>query len=177
MTGLPDRAQDALHPLRDALLADAHAQADALRRDARQRADTLLADAHAQADALLAAATADGRRTARAAAALRSARARRQAHETVLARQNALLDALRQQVTLQVAALRDDPRYPDLVAHLTARAHQVLGPDAVVSPSPHGGVVARSGSRHLDLSLPALATRTLDEMTPEVSTLWTATAP
>jgi len=48
----------------------------------------------------------------------------------------------------------------------------VLGAEATVTEHPAGGVVAQIGSRGLDLSLPALAARTLDEMSLEVSQLW-----
>ena len=173
MTPLPERSVAALDPVREALLEDARARAEHLRRSAQEEADALRAAAQRDADAILAEAVADGERTARSAAALRSARVRRQAHETVLAQQSAIRAELQRQVAESAAALRTDPRYAELMARLTERSRAVLGPDAVASPSPHGGVVARSGTRHLDLSLPTLAAQTLESMTPEVSALWT----
>lgn len=173
MTTLPARSAAALVPVREALLEDARARAEQLRRDARDQADAVLAVARHDADAIHADAAADGERTARSDAALRSARVRRQAHDSVLAARNAIRLELYRQVTESASALRTDPRYPELMARLTARSRAGLGPDAVVSPSPHGGVVARSGSRHLDLSLPTLATQALESMAREVRTLWT----
>jgi vacuolar-type H+-ATPase subunit E/Vma4 len=173
VTPLPERSVEALDPVRAALRADARTRAEHLRRSAQEEADAVRATAQSEADAILADAVADGERTARSVAALRSARVRRQAHETVLAQRSAIRRELQRQVAESAAALRTDPRYADLMARLTERSRAVLGPDAVVSPSPHGGVVARSGTRHLDLSLPTLAAQTLESMAPEVSALWT----
>ncbi len=50
----------------------------------------------------------------------------------------------------------------------------MLGPDASTEEHPDGGIVATSGTRRLDLSLPSLATATLASMTGEVSELWMA---
>ena len=71
------------------------------------------------------------------------------------------------------SALRTDPRYPDLLDRLSERARELLGPRAVVTESPAGGIVAAWGSRRLDLSLPAVAESTLATMASEVSALWT----
>jgi len=110
---------------------------------------------------------------ARARAVLRFARARREAHETVLMRRNALRLALHRQVRESAAELRTDPRYPRLLARLIEQSHALLGPEATVAESSQGGVIAEAGSRRLDLSLPVLAIRTLELMTQEVSALWT----
>jgi vacuolar-type H+-ATPase subunit E/Vma4 len=91
----------------------------------------------------------------------------------VLARRNALRLELQRQVRESATALRTDPRYPPLLTRLTEQSHALLGPDAMVAESPDGGVVAEAGSRRLDLSLPTLATRTLESMTQEVRQLWT----
>jgi vacuolar-type H+-ATPase subunit E/Vma4 len=173
VTPLPERSVEALDPVRAALLADARSRAEHLLRSAQEEADAVRAAAQHEADAILAEAVADGERTARSAAAQRSARVRREAHETVLARQSAIRAELQRQVAESAAALRTDPRYAELMARLTEHSRAVLGPDAAVSPSPLGGVVARSGTRHLDLSLPTLAAQTLESMAPEVSALWT----
>ena len=160
MTGLPQRSATALAPVRGSLLTAAQKEAADIRRDASEQALALLHTARREA-------------TARSGAALRSARVRRQGHETVLARQNALRLELRRQVRESAAALRTDPRYPPLLTRLTEQSHALLGPDATVAESPDGGVVAEAGSRRLDLSLPTLATRTLESMTQEVRQLWT----
>lgn len=174
MTALPARSVAALAPLRAALLDDARAQAEACLHTARTTAAALLGQARLEADALLAEAAEEGRRTALAAAALHSSRARRLARETVLARQSAIRDELRRRVVAQVLALRDDPRHDALLPRLTERCTDSLGPDAEVRLHPDGGVVARSGSRRLDLSLPTLTATALEQTEAEVSALWTA---
>lgn len=172
MTALPKGSDAALAPVRSTLLASAQQQADALAREAAAQAQSLLDDARREADRIRSDAVAQGEAEARSEAALRSARARRQAHEAVLTRRNELRMALQRQVAEAAAALRSDPRYPDLVARLTAQGRAVLGPGASVEESPDGGVVAVAGSRRLDLSLPALAAGALEAMTPELSALW-----
>jgi len=129
--------------------------------------------AQRDADRIRGVAAAEGAEAARSQAFLRSARVRRQAHEIVLARRNALRLDLQHQVCQAAVKLRADPRYPQLLARLTEQSHALLGPGATVTESPLGGVVAWAGSRRLDLSLPVLATRTLESMTQEVCELWT----
>jgi hypothetical protein len=174
VTALPVRSVAALDPVREALFEDAHRRAAELLRAAQEQAATLRSAALHKADTLRAEAVAEGEREARAAAALRSARVRRLAHETVLAQRSALRLELQREVARSAAALRTDPRYPELMAGLAERSRTLLGADAEVSPSPAGGVVARSGSRRLDLSLPTLAAATLELMTPEVGALWSS---
>ncbi|MHB1009675.1 MAG: hypothetical protein ACYC1E_10655 [Propionibacteriaceae bacterium] len=173
MTGLPKGAEDALTPVREALLAAAEARAEQLRDDAAQRAAAIVASAQEEAVRITSAAASQGEASARSDAALRSARVRRHAQEVVLAQQAALRRELQKQVREAALSVRDDPRYPFLLASLTDRCRAVLGADASVSEDPSGGVVGRAGSRRLDLSLPALAARALDSMGPEVSRLWT----
>jgi vacuolar-type H+-ATPase subunit E/Vma4 len=174
MTGLPQRSDTALAPVRESLLTAAQQEAADIRKDSDEQALALIDAARREADRIRAAAAEEGTRTARSQAALRSARARRTAHETVLTRQNTLrLDLLRQ-VRESAVQLRADPSYPRLLAQLTAQSHALLGPQATVAESRQGGVVAEAGSRRLDLSLPVLAAGMLDSMTQEVRGLWTA---
>lgn len=172
MTGLSPEADAALEPVRRALRSAAEQQAAELRDDAGRQSGALLAAARAEAAAILAAAAKEGEDAARSEAALRSARARRQAHELVLAQRSSLRLELHRRVRAAAAGLTADPRYPDLVARLTGQCRQLLGPDAGVSESPEGGVVAEAGPRRLDLSLPLLAEMTLDAM-PAARELWT----
>ncbi|HEY5247535.1 MAG TPA: hypothetical protein VIJ15_03660 [Dermatophilaceae bacterium] len=173
MTGLRPRSAVALAPVRGSLLAAAQREAADLRGDAGRQARALIEAARRDADWILSAAAVEGAATARAQAALRSARVRRQAHETVLAQRNALWLELQRQVRQSALELRTDPRYPLLLARLTELSHDLLGPAARVDESPDGGVVAAQGSRRVDLSLPVLAARTLDSMASEVAALWT----
>ena len=172
MTGLPQGSDQMLAPVREALLTAANDRAGLLRQDAREQARTILADARDEAARITSAAVSEGEASARTDAALRSARVRRQAHEIVLAQQNALRRDLQQQVREAAVNLRKDASYPTLLAVLTERCRDVLGAEATVTEDAAGGVVAQIGSRSLDLSLPALAARTLDEMSLEVSQLW-----
>jgi len=173
MTGLPQRSATSLSPVRGSLLTAAQQEAAEIRRDASEQALALMDAARRDADRIREAAAEEGAATARSQAVLRFAGVRREAHETVLARRNALRLELHRQVRQSAVALRADPRYPRLLARLTEQGYALLGPDATVAESPEGGVVAEAGSRRLDLSLPALADRTLESMTQEVSALWT----
>jgi vacuolar-type H+-ATPase subunit E/Vma4 len=173
MTGLPKRSAAALAPVRGSLLTAARQQAADIRRSAGEQALALMEAARHEADRICSAAAEEGAATARSQAALRSARVRREAHEMVLTRRNALRLALRRQIRESTMELRSDLRYPRLLARMIEQSHALLGPDATVAESPEGGVVAEAGSRRLDLSLPVLATRTLESMTPEVCALWT----
>ncbi len=172
MTGLSPESDAALEPVRRALRSAAEQQASELKDEAGRQAGALLDAARAEAAAILAAATRESEDAARSEAALRSARARRQAHELVLAQRSSLRLELHRRVREAAAGLTSDPRYPELVTRLTEQCRQLLGPDAGVSESPEGGVVAEAGPRRLDLSLPVLAEMTLDA-TPAARELWT----
>lgn len=172
MTGLAPESDAALEPVRKALHSAADKQAADLRDDARSQASALVEAARAEAAAILSAAAKEGEAVARSEAALRSARARREAHELVLAQRSSLRLELHRRVREAAAGLESDPRYPELVTRLTEQCRDLLGPDAVVSESPEGGVVAEAGSRRLDLSLPVLAEISLDSI-PRARELWT----
>lgn len=168
---LPPGSDAALAPVREALRAAAEKQAADFRDNSGRQAAALLDAARAEAAAILAAASQEGEAAARSETTLRSARARRQAHELVLAQRNALRTELHRQVRQAAVGLQTDPRYPDLMARLKEQCRELLGPDASVTESPDGGVVAEAGSRRLGLSLPVLAGLTLDSL-PAASQLW-----
>ena len=173
MTGLPQVSAIALAPVRESLLHAAQQEAVDIRKDAGEQALALIDAARREADRIRSTAIEEGAGTARSQAALRSARVRRAAHETVLTRQNALrLDLLRR-VRESAVELRADPCYPRLLAGLTAQSHDLLGEEATVVECAEGGVIADAGSRRLDLSLPVLATEALESLTQEVRGLWT----
>ena len=172
MIGLSPESDAALEPVRRALRSAAEQQAAELKDVASRQAGALLDAARAEAAAILAAATKEGEDAARSEAALRSARARRQAHELVLAQRRSLRLQLHRRVREAAAGLTSDRRYPELVTRLTEQCRQLLGPDADVSESPEGGVLAEAGPRRLDLSLPVLAELVLDSM-PAARELWT----
>jgi vacuolar-type H+-ATPase subunit E/Vma4 len=161
---------DALKPTIEALLARAHADADAKRREAEARAAQIVADARREADALLAQARAEGEAEMRAYDAAERARARRRARTTALTARREALDALRERTLRSVLALRDDDRLRD---RLTELARAACGPDAVVTASPDGGVIAEAPGRRVDCGLRAIADRAVDALGPEVTRLWT----
>jgi len=173
MTGLSRRSETALAPVRGSLLRAARQEAAGIRRDTAEHATALMDAARREAERIRSAAVEEGTATARSEAVLRSARVRRQAHETVLGRRSALRLHLQQQVRASAAELRTDPRYPALRARLIEQSHALLGWEAMVAESPEGGIIAEAGSRRLDLSLPALANRALESMSQEVRALWT----
>lgn len=173
MNELPDGADEALAPVREALLAAARSTVAEVTETAREQALKLLDEANREAGRIRATARAAGEAAARSEAALRSARIRRQATEIVLTRQNGLRLDLQRQVRAAATALRNDPRYPELRARLSERGRDLLGPGAAIRESPDGGVIAENGSRRLDLTLPTLGGETLESMTSTISTLWT----
>ncbi|MCC9177949.1 hypothetical protein [Arthrobacter sp. zg-Y750] len=172
MSRLPQGADAALAPVRQALAQDADTAAARTIAAARQQATDTMSRAQAEADGILAAARRDGAEAARAEAAASSARARRQARRTVLAEQEHLRSLLQAQVLEQARELRRDPRYPQILRRLTAEADRLLGPMASVTESYKGGVTGSAGSRRVDLSLPTLALQAMDDHAGEVRRLW-----
>jgi hypothetical protein len=175
MTSLPTDSDAALAPLEERLLDDARAAASAIMAEAREKADALVTKAEEEAAGIRAGAVAAGEEAARSEVALRSARLRRQAHETVLAARNDLRLEARHAVRERAGALVEDPRYPDLLERLRGRARAALGPDAILTESPEGGLVAEAGSRRLDLTLPTLAGAALEDAADQVTGLWAKT--
>ncbi|MHB1490162.1 V-type proton ATPase subunit E [mine drainage metagenome] len=174
MSALSRTSSTALEPVRAALRAHAERESAQVWASAEAQVVELRESAHRECARIRADAAAEGAAVARGSAALRSARTRREAHEMVLTRQEEVYAALVAAVGEAASALRADPRYPELRDRLTERARELLGPQAVVTESPVGGIVAHEGSRRLDLSLPTIAETTLGMMAPEVSTLWTS---
>jgi hypothetical protein len=166
-------ADAALVPVRAALLAAADAAATVARSNAEQQRDEVLARARSTAAELLAAARAEGAAEASAAAGARIARSRGETRLTVLAAQRTLYDDLRKRCRTAATDLVGSPGYEGLKRSLVERARAQLGPEAVVTESPDGGIFAIVGCRRLDLSLPTLAERALARSAGEVAQLWT----
>jgi len=169
---LPKGSVAALDPVRQSLQESAKAQAEQVRVQARSQVEGLLAKAKLEAQQIRDSAAAEGEAAANSDAGLRSARVRRQAHEIVLAQQESLRLELVRQVRQAATALRKSPEYPRLMKNLTERVEALLGSDAIVEESPHGGVIAREGSRRVDLSLPTLAEQILESRGQEIRKLW-----
>jgi vacuolar-type H+-ATPase subunit E/Vma4 len=169
---MPEGSADALQPVRQALLADARSRADATLAKAREQAEQRRAKARAEGAALLAEARAAGEESARAAAQTDIMRARRAARGLILTAQRELYDELTMQAQQAVVLLRQDPDYPDGLRRLAERARAELGTGAVIVEHPVGGVLGTCEGRSLDLSLPALAARALEQLGEEVTALW-----
>lgn len=163
---------DPLAPLASVLLARARADADAVLADADAQSEATLAEARATAEGILAEARDKGRSDAEAVLAAARARAERAARAVLLAAQREALDSARRAARVAVRALRDEPDWPDLLAGLEQRAREQLGPDAVVTELPDGGIVATAGGRRLDLSLDALADDVVEGLGADPAELW-----
>ncbi|WES65289.1 hypothetical protein P0L94_04260 [Microbacter sp. GSS18] len=170
--GLPDGAEEALEPVRRAIAAAAERQADRMRREADDERAAIVHKAEDEAARIIAAAVADGRAAGEIVARDGSARARRTASEHVLAHREAARGRLRDEVRARVRDLVSDERYPDMRRGLEARGRALLGPHAVVTEHPDGGVIVDAGSRRLDLSLPALADAASERMPKEMRDVW-----
>ncbi|GAA1916757.1 hypothetical protein GCM10009688_22300 [Arthrobacter gandavensis] len=172
MSSLPRAAAPALVPIREAIRSGAAAQAQTILDTAERQAAEIRERGRAEAEQIRSRAEADGREAARAEAVLRSARARRAAGGTVLAREEELRAELRRRVLAEAATLRTDPRYPALLDALREQARELLGPQAQTREAPDGGITASLGSRSVDLSLPALGNAALERYAGEVRDLW-----
>ncbi len=172
MKGLRPEAIAALEPVRASLRATATAQAQELASAAAAESGELVRVARERAAEIVASAAAEGAAAAGAAAALRSARARREANELVLAEQEALRRQVLTRLVHRAQQLSDDPRHEAWLEDLARRCRELLGPGAVVTPSPDGGVVGVLGSLRLDLSIPVLAAASVEAHAEEVRQLW-----
>lgn len=168
----PAELRSAIAPVREALLARAHAEGADTLAGADAAASELLAGAREQAAAIRADARAAGERDAASIRAREDARSRRRARGAVLHAQAAAYEELRQRARESVRALRDDRDYPLLVDALRARALAELGPDAAVRELPTGGVLAEVAGRRLDLSLEAMADAAVERLGGDVQQLW-----
>ena len=163
-----------LDPVRDALLADARAEASRIIETVRAEADAIVALARSDA----AEAVQQARRRAEATSAAHSeremARARRAAHATVLQARDELWHELIRRLGSAAERMREDARYPLLLDRLEGVARSQLGDAAVVERDPQlgGGIVAVDGPRQVDYRLPALAERVLETLAEEVAGLW-----
>ncbi|MGN6612609.1 MAG: hypothetical protein ACTHLJ_12625 [Angustibacter sp.] len=174
-TAAPDALPtSSLAPVREAMLAHAHAESDAVVRQARHDADELIARARAEAQELAEQAAHEGEADAAAALASEQAGARRRARGVVLGAQAQVVEALRERVRSQVAGLADDPDWPRHQDALARAAEGALAADAGDTRVERlcDGVRVTSGSRSVTLTLAALADAAVDELGTEVERLW-----
>lgn len=154
----------------------AHARADAERvlADGDADAAATLAAARSEANVILEAARAEGESDAAVVLSAKRARDRRQARALALVAQREAYDNLRSQVIQALSAIRDDPGYARWRDHLTEQARRMLGPEAVVSEAPEGGVLAEANGRRVVYTLVGLADRVIEEMGADVEGLWSS---
>jgi hypothetical protein len=159
VTGVAD--QQALEPLRNALLA--RAQADAAACVTRTRTETAaeLAAARIEADRTAREARHRGEAEAAAMVTIDDALARRHVHTVMLAARRSVYDQLRLRVRAEVGQLHGEPVYGDLRDTMTRAGRSLIGPDASARDIADGCVVEASG-RRVEVTLGALADWALD---------------
>jgi vacuolar-type H+-ATPase subunit E/Vma4 len=163
-----------LAPLRSALLSAAQAEADSSALATATEAAAELSLAEAQVASVLAGARAEAEDAAGREARRIVGRARSDARRIALRARRDVYDELCVRVKAAALELRHDPTYDRLLERLQAIARAQLGEDATldVDPPGVGGVRGVSGSRHIDLTLSALAERSLASLGPELELLW-----
>ncbi|USX53930.1 hypothetical protein [Lentzea sp. HUAS12] len=161
--------QDALAPVRAALLAEARAEAERELTAARLDADATLARARARASSILDAAAQEGRADAASSIAAEHEKARRAARTVELTAQGEIYDELLQRVTAAVARAFTEPSRRE---QLVAAVHAQLGAGAVVRDAPGGGVTGEVTGRLVDLGVQAVTGRAVDALGDEVRALW-----
>lgn len=164
---------DPLTVLESVLLDRARRDADAALAAADMEADAVRRKAHAEADAMLDDARAKGAADGAAVLSRARSRAELEARSVLLASQQAAYDRVRLAARDAVAELRHHPVYPALLDALRVRARRDLGPTAVATELPGGGLVAEVDGRRIEYSLAELADDVMDRMADEVDRLWT----
>lgn len=167
-----DALSPTLQPVRAELLSRAAADADRVIAEARQEAARILEQGHDKARQLTEKARATGEAAGFALAAEQQAALRRALRRDVLAAKDNGYQQWRRHAREAVLRLRDEPEYPRWCETLRGAAAGVLGDGAEVTDHPDGGVVAQLGCRRVDLSLPAIADRALDEIAADIDELW-----
>ena len=162
-----------LDVVRDALLADARAEAATTLAEVAAWADRELADARRRAADQVAASEAAGRADAEADLALARAAARREARRLVLVAESEARRELVDRAREEVRSLRSEPGYEDMLRELESLARSQLGVDAtVIVDEQAGGLVGTAPGRRVDYRLPVLVERGVDAMGREVEQLW-----
>jgi vacuolar-type H+-ATPase subunit E/Vma4 len=151
-----------LAPVREALLARAHADADAIRATSEADARAALAAAAAQAEQILREARQQGTAEADMAVAADRSAAQRHARSLALRAQREAYERLRVAARAKVCALRDEPDFPAARDRMVRAVRAALGPDALISDTADGGVVGVAPARRMDLSLRGFADRATD---------------
>jgi vacuolar-type H+-ATPase subunit E/Vma4 len=151
-----------LASVRDTLLRMARADADTVLGEADLDVAGVRAEADAQARELIEQARVQGAADATVLADAEHSRVLREGRSVELrarrAAYDALLSAAADAVRAEVAA------DPDVVMAIAERARRELGPAAVLTPIPEGGLVAEAGRRRMGLPLAALVERAVADL-------------
>jgi vacuolar-type H+-ATPase subunit E/Vma4 len=163
-----------LEPLREALRAQAEADAGRRRTAVDEECGRRVADAEAQARSLVEQGRLEGEQAATREALRRRAAASRRARELRLDAQRSLLEELRLRARDAALERRAGPLYPKLLDRLSRAVRVQLGPDAAleIDPPTVGGVVGRADGRSVDYSLPALVERAIEDLDGRLDGLW-----
>ena len=140
----PTSVRDALAPVRDALLAEARADAEAARERARQSVAGVIAAAEAEAGQIRSLAREDALEQARGLQATAESHARRRAREVELAAERTAYDALLTGARRAAGRLLDEPGAAESVSALALRA---AGPGAELVRTEDGFEAPGTGSR------------------------------
>jgi len=163
VTAVPDLAM-ALAPVRSALLQAARAEVARVLGEAADQAHDVTATARRRAEATHAAARAAGAADANQSVIAARTSHQRQARVSSLRVRRDVYEQLHERVRIAASELATGPDYAGLRATLVTAAHRVLGPDAIITEAPGGGIIAQSGNRRLDLSLAEFAERAADRI-------------
>jgi vacuolar-type H+-ATPase subunit E/Vma4 len=174
MTALKDdRVIPALEPVRAELLQRATADAQRMISDAQSEASRIIEEASCVAQQVTEKARLAGEAAGKQIAAGQAASLRQALRRELLTAQDEAYRQWRHSSLEAALRLRDDPKFTHWQDALHRAAYAVLGEEAKVVDDLHGGIIAESGRRRLDLSLSAIAERVLDQIAPEVNGLWT----
>jgi len=153
--------EQALEPLRNALLARAHAEAAACVARMRSETATELDAARDAADQAVQDARRLGEAEAATAVAIDDATVRRQVHTLLLVARRSVYEALRLHIRNDVRQLHGEPIYRDLRDTMTIAGRSLIGPHATVRDVDDGCVIEASG-RRVEVTLGSLADWALD---------------
>jgi vacuolar-type H+-ATPase subunit E/Vma4 len=165
---------DPLAPVLGELARRASHRIDEARHEGADRADRARADAQRQVEEREQQARAAGRQAADEELARDLLVARRAAIRSVQAARRRAFDDLRIACLDAVGELRGSPRYEALEERLVETCRRALGEDCTIERDPdgRGGVRAVQGTRRIDLTLPVLVDRAIDDLGPAVEELW-----
>jgi vacuolar-type H+-ATPase subunit E/Vma4 len=168
------RQEQALAPVRAAMLRSASAEAARIRAEARGAAEALAEQARRDTASLIGQAQAQGRAQAAPLARAEISRGHREARAAVLRAEQRARGELERRIVAAVTGLKDQPGYPELRDGLAELALRAAGPGATVSEHPAGGVLARAPGVLVDCSLPRLAQQAIEALGARVSELGAA---